>query len=458
MLRYPHEHILLIGDSQREMEGALRQAVPSATLTMAPSYFDGIAELVAHDYTAVVAAAEPIERRPEAAVRTLRELAGQQGRVILFGYPALEAISRKMLEFGCDDYLITPANQAELQQMFGAPLLRIAPAKGVEEHDAETAAPETEPAPASPDLLGDLPLAEILLDGLLQHPTASLSASVQQINLRIAPRMHLIYHSRTRQPAVAPAAREEMTLVSTLVRFAQEEAGHLHLFVPPDQQAAGQRFLGHFAQLAARVHALQDQHKRLQKLAITDELTGVFNRRYFKHFLSTIIERAHARYFWVTLLLFDIDNFKKYNDQYGHSLGDEILRETATVMKRCVREHDLVARIGGDEFAVVFWDKEGPRQPKDPAKALPPGPPQEPQQIFDRFKKLIASRDFPGLGPNGQGVLTISGGLANYPWDGSDMDKLITVADYKLMFKAKKEGKNSIVLVGTETPPPPEIA
>ncbi len=97
------------------------------------------------------------------------------------------------------------------------------------------------------------------------------------------------------------------------------------------------------------------------ELAITDELTGLYNGRYFRHFLSRIIERGRAMRFPVTLLLFDIDDFKKYNDKFGHGVGDEILSQTATLMRRCCRDHDLVARIGGDEFAVVFWEKEGPR-------------------------------------------------------------------------------------------------
>ena len=104
------------------------------------------------------------------------------------------------------------------------------------------------------------------------------------------------------------------------------------------------------------------QERLAQRLAITDDLTGIYNGRYFRHFLARIIEKARTLRFPVTLLLFDIDNFKSYNDRYGHGVGDEILRQTAALMRRCCRPHDLVARISGDEFAVVFWEKEGPRQ------------------------------------------------------------------------------------------------
>src|SRR5437899_968612 len=114
------ERILLVGDADHQMQLTLAQALPGARITSVPAMFDAIAELCGADYTTVLAAAAPIERRPEAAVKALRELAGES-RLLLFGNPSFEPLSRKMLEFGCDDYVITPASAAEMQQMFGAP-------------------------------------------------------------------------------------------------------------------------------------------------------------------------------------------------------------------------------------------------------------------------------------------------------------------------------------------------
>src|SRR3954468_1133256 len=156
MARIGQEKVLLIADPQRDVHAALIAALPSATVTAVNDYFDGIAELPANQYTTVFASAEPIERRPEAAVRQLRELSGD-GRLILFGQPSLEGLSRKMLEFGVDDYIITPANSGELQQIFGAPVLRVtAPATAEDAQDDAAAAGadvKITPAPTSSDIL-----------------------------------------------------------------------------------------------------------------------------------------------------------------------------------------------------------------------------------------------------------------------------------------------------------------
>jgi GGDEF domain-containing protein len=469
-MRLAQEKVLLIGDAKRDVYAAILRAAPGAQVTPVATVFDGIAELAAPGpgpagagggggYTTVIAAVEPIERRPEAAVRTLRGLA-RDARLILFGHPTLELLSRKMMQFGCDDYIVTPASAGEVEQIFGTPRLRLTEAipEGEEAAAAEddsAAAKQEQPA----DAFSSVPLADVILDALVQHPHDAATAAVRAIHAHLAPRMSLAYRraGATGAAAAEPAAREGQTVLSHAVRSHGEEAGTLYLTVGADEDlSAARHALSQVAHLLGKVVGLQDRHNGLQKLAITDELTGLYNARYFRHFLNRIIDRARSMRFPVTLLLFDIDDFKKYNDRFGHGVGDEILRQVAGLMKRCTRDHDLVARIGGDEFAVVFWDKEGPRQPKDPKPGVVPSrPPQTPQEIFKRFQRLIASEDFPMLGQSGKGVLGVSAGLAVFPYEAQDMDGLIAEADRRLVQGAKRNGKNTLFIVGTDDPTSP---
>jgi GGDEF domain-containing protein len=438
------ERILLIGDARREMQTVVSQASPDAAITGVATVFDAIAELSGKQFNTVLAAAEPIERRPESAVRALRQMV-TGGRLLLYGHPTLEPLSRKMLQFGVDDYLVTPATAVEVQQVLAPVGMRL-----VETMEAD----DTPRHPESAELakLRQLPLAEILLDALIQSPHDAAAVAVSQINAHLDGGVKLTFVAPGKQIPEEPEGR---LLLTQAVRSHGDDLGTVTLSAGPEEdESAARHFLAQFAHLVGKVAGLQDRHVRLQKLAITDELTSLYNGRYFRHYLNRIVEKARTLRFPVTLFLFDIDNFKKYNDQYGHGVGDEILRQTASLMKKCVRDHDLVARISGDEFAVVFWEKEGPRQPRDPSATTGAAgrPPQTPVQILERFRRLLSTQSFKGLGPAGQGTLTISGGLAVFPYDAHTVDQLIEAADKALMFKAKKSGKNSIFLVGGQPP------
>ena len=191
-----------------------------------------------------------------------------------------------------------------------------------------------------------------------------------------------------------------------------------------------------------------DRMKELERLATQDDLTGLKNRRYIREFGRQIIDLAAAEGGRVTLLVFDIDDFKHYNDVYGHPTGDKILREAASLMTRCCREHDVVGRIGGDEFAVIFWDD--PRAARGGAVAerrSRADHPREPVFIAQRFQRELERSDLGLLGPRGKGELTISGGLASFPRDGDSIGELFQRADEALL-EAKRSGKNRIHLVG----------
>jgi diguanylate cyclase (GGDEF)-like protein len=200
----------------------------------------------------------------------------------------------------------------------------------------------------------------------------------------------------------------------------------------------------------ATIDVTSERVKQLEKLATEDELTGLKNRRYIWEFSRQIIERARRENGRVTLLIFDIDNFKHYNDVYGHSAGDEILKEAAVLMRRCCRGHDVVGRIGGDEFAVVFWDDPRRKLSKEESerRSAMADHPKEAIFIAKRFIKELGKAELHLLGPEGKGVLAISGGLASFPRDGATIGELFEQAD-KALLEAKRSGKNKIYLVGS---------
>lgn len=193
----------------------------------------------------------------------------------------------------------------------------------------------------------------------------------------------------------------------------------------------------------------------LEKLVMEDELTGVKNRRYVREFLRQIIEHAKQLSLQVTLLVFDIDNFKQYNDLYGHPVGDNILKQAAVLMQKCCRKQDVVGRIGGDEFAVVFWNLPGENiigldsTQQEERRRLESEHPTQVINICERFRNEIYTTDLPALGVDGKGTLTISGGLATFPRDGATVQQLFEQAD-KALFEAKRSGKNRVYLIGNE--------
>ncbi|MGH7242781.1 MAG: GGDEF domain-containing protein [Phycisphaerales bacterium] len=193
----------------------------------------------------------------------------------------------------------------------------------------------------------------------------------------------------------------------------------------------------HTAELAPWV-AIREQMRRLRLAAYSDPLTGAWNRRYFDQFLSAAMQIAQDQRHSVTVLVFDIDDFKSFNDRFGHQAGDDILKETVRLLRSVIRPTDRVCRIGGDEFAVIFNEPEGPR---DPASRHP----KTIYQIAARFQQQVREAKFPKLTAEIPAVLGISGGLATYPWDGLTVEELVCKADERAM-EGKKQGKNVIVL------------
>ncbi len=221
------------------------------------------------------------------------------------------------------------------------------------------------------------------------------------------------------------------------VRLGETPVGLLVLEGPAPADTELEALTQHARWLGAWIR-LSEQQRALRLGAFTDSLTGAWNRRYFERYGAAAIEQARAARQTLTVLYFDIDDFKTYNDRYGYDEGDQILTETVRMMRSVVRPSDRVCRIGGDEFAVIFFEPQGPRRPDS----------QPPESIYDiakRFQRQICEHRFPKLGGLAQDTLTISGGLATYPWDGVDADSLRRRAS-ELAIESKRQGKNVITL------------
>jgi len=165
-------------------------------------------------------------------------------------------------------------------------------------------------------------------------------------------------------------------------------------------------------------------HGRLGYLAQYDQLTGLINRTLFQDRLNSAIARARREGGLVTVMFLDIDGFKDVNDRFGHSIGDELLRQISSRLVACLRETDTVARLGGDEFTVVL---EGGQRVEDAG------------QVATKILKTIGT---PYQIGHREIVVTTSIGIAVYPLDGDTYQDLIKGAD-TAMYQSKAAGRNT---------------
>lgn len=173
---------------------------------------------------------------------------------------------------------------------------------------------------------------------------------------------------------------------------------------------------------------LEEQYReKAMQLANIDELTGVYNHRYFQNALSNHIELADKTHKNVGLLFIDIDHFKYYNDLYGHSAGDIVLSKVGQLLTNSIREQDVVARYGGEEFVVIIPD------------ALE----EEAMKIGNRIRDIIETTYFEGEENQPNGKLTVSIGVSFYPDKSKSKQELINTADDAL-YRAKFFNKNRV--------------
>ncbi len=244
-------------------------------------------------------------------------------------------------------------------------------------------------------------------------------------------------HERTRQiPILLVADETDMDRVAKGLELGAND----YLIKPIDRNELLAR-----ARTQIRRKRYQDRlranYEQSLSLALTDSLTGLFNRRYLSAHLPRLLDRSGGNHKPVAALLFDIDHFKVVNDTWGHGVGDEVLKEVSARASRNLRNFDLVARLGGEEFVVVMPDT-------DMAQAL---------QVAERLRRRISDEPFKVSAPVGEIAISISVGVAvaeGMVEDGESRsetgESLLRRADTAL-YQAKRAGRNRVVADQVET-------
>lgn len=174
---------------------------------------------------------------------------------------------------------------------------------------------------------------------------------------------------------------------------------------------------------------LKEKNTLLEKLSVTDDLTGLFNRRHFFESIKQHLALGLRHNFKISCMLMDIDHFKDINDTHGHIVGDEVLRKIGTLLNACKRDGELLARFGGEEFVLCLFNTDT----KSSLKAA------------ERFRKLIKSHDFSTDKFRDIKNITMSIGIASCEQNAVTIDELLAAAD-KALYKSKADGRDCVSL------------
>jgi diguanylate cyclase (GGDEF)-like protein len=218
------------------------------------------------------------------------------------------------------------------------------------------------------------------------------------------------------------------SLIAVPLKIQNKMVGILYLddFIPRTFPEKRLRLLTILASFATTSIENARLHERMSQLACTDGLTGLYNHRHFQQSLREQLARAKRYKKPVSLLMFDLDNFKQFNDTFGHPAGDKALTTVAGILRDVFRGGDLLFRYGGEEFAVL----------------LPETAVEEAILAADRARVAVAEL-FPRLFHEIPTTLTISVGVATCPRDGQEAEALLKTSD-ALLYRAKREGKNKV--------------
>jgi len=253
---------------------------------------------------------------------------------------------------------------------------------------------------------------------LQQH----IAHSSRTMRLVIPPDMHGSVEFDLREALVIPLLRQGAVL-GCVALF-----NDVGLLLPPIKNDRSTAFL---QEQGARALENALRFTATRDLLFIDELTGLFNYRYLKTALEREIKRADRYATQLTVMFLDLDNFKGVNDTYGHMVGSGVLRELGALLKKSLREVDVLIRYGGDEYTILLLES-GPEQG---------------QRIGERIRKQIETTVF--MTSEGYDIrLTASIGFASYPDDTTGMHELLNMAD-QAMYVGKASGKNCVFRVAS---------
>ena len=392
---------------QRELSSALNDV----SVQTVDGYLLAMGQVVAEPPDLVIGHADDLDHTTPAGIAAIKRLA-PRAKLLLLARSEQEAHVSKAMSAAFDIYLIGPIAAEDIIRACSAQD-QLQPQQQVPVDSTTPALPTTEPAGRK---LTDADLfAHLLHDG---QGVTDLALTVMAQRTALGPIGWCDAENKIPQGHSC-----------VQVMFDDEQLGYLHT-----RQSVADADLKPWAAWLGRWIAMEGKLGQLKRQALTDKLTGRWNRRYFDQKLAELLDRAAEQRFRLTLMIFDIDDFKVYNDRYGHAAGDEILHQCGELMQAVVRSHDIVARIGGDEFGVIFWDAEQPRRPNSQH-------PMDVRLAAERFQRAVSEQRFPKLANDAPGTLTISAGLAGFPWDGRTAQELFDRAD-AMAIQSKQHGKN----------------
>lgn len=235
-----------------------------------------------------------------------------------------------------------------------------------------------------------------------------------------------VFENVSSAPAHLPGFRETASAVCLpLVSFEQvlgvlvlESASH-QAFLPADVNA-----LESVSDICASAIQNARHFERVRHLAYMDGVTGIFNRRYFELRIAEEIARGTRHSLAFSVIMVDIDHFKQLNDDFGHLVGDEVLRQVSGILTQQLRKSDVLTRFGGEEFAIIT-----PETDLESASA-----------VADKLRRVVETWHFPGV----TRAVTISAGVAEFPVQGATRNELVKSAD-EALYAAKQTGRNRVV-------------